>query len=346
MLLAVSPARADWTAILLGQPGEFLSQVNAVTATMQGGEYASAPPSVIDAAGFWTGSGASWTPLFASPTTTGAVYGMDGDTQVGYAGARAALWHGTPESRVDLGPPGGITTTAFAVRGNMQVGQMIVNPANVSHAVMWTGTAASMVDLSPPGMPSCANATDGTLQGGIVQTATGDHATLWNGSAASLMDLNPAGAHTSVINGMVPGVQVGYITSDSFVGRHAGMWNGSAGSFVDLSPPGSSGYTALYATTGSISVGEWAQNGLGRAAINFGTPDSWLGLHQFLPPGFSFSHASSVYQDGNTIYVGGWAFSNANGENEAVLWIGTVPAPGSAAVLLGAGLFAARRRRP
>jgi hypothetical protein len=31
-----------------------------------------------------------------------------------------------------------------------------------------------------------------------------------------------------------------------------------------------------------------------------------------------------VYQDGDTIYVGGYAQGDASGQNEAFLWIGTV----------------------
>lgn len=337
--MAAAPmAHADWTAIPLGQSGESRSEVYAVSAGMQGGAYT---PHLGQAqAGFWTGSADSWTPLFVSQTTIGEVYAIDGQAQAGEAAGRAAVWQGTPDSRVDLGPAG-IISYAYAMRGNIQAGEII--PASFSHAAMWQGTAASMVDLNPTGArQSFAYATDGVLEGGVVYTPDGiPHAALWSGTAASYIDLNPG--RVAYIYGMAPGVQVGYAQTAN---QHAAMWSGTAGSYVDLNPFGSQGGSVLYATTGTISVGDFGLVGDAHAGICFNTPGSWTDLHQFLPTGFTqFSHASSVYQDGNTIYVGGWATNDATGKPEAILWVGTVPAPGSAAVLLSAGIFAARRRR-
>lgn len=337
VLVVAPPAVAQWTAIPLGQPGEFMSQVYAVTPTMQGGIY---DPVSQAQAGYWTGSAESWTPLFASPTTTGDVFAIDSQTQAGDAAGRAAIWRGTSDSRVDIGPSG-MLSYAYAVHGNVEAGEII--PASFSHAAMWQGTAASMVDLNPPGArQSFAYATDGVLEGGVVWTPDGaNHAALWSGTAASYTDLNPPGK-PAYIYGMAPGVQVGY--TESVSGIHAALWNGTAASYVDLGPPGA--FSQLYATTGTVSVGKLALSGPTHAALCFNSPGSWLDLHQFLPAGFTtFSQASSVYQDGYTIYVGGWATRDATGEPEAFLWVGTVPAPGSASTLLGAGILATRRRR-
>jgi hypothetical protein len=138
-----------------------------------------------------------------------------------------------------------------------------------------------------------------------------------------MVDVNPAGSGASEIRSMVPGVQVGYTIAASGV-HTAALWHGTAASYVNLNPPG--GDAELYATTGSVHVGDLGQGGLARAAVNFGTSNSWIGLHQFLPPQYGgFSRASVVYQDGPTIYVGGWADNNASGFTEAILWIGTLP---------------------
>jgi hypothetical protein len=121
---------------------------------------------------------------------------------------------------------------------------------------------------------------------------------------------------------MANGVQVGEM---QFPGSlRAVLWRGTPESFTDLSPPGVS-ISVLYATTGRVHAGRYGQNGLSRAGINFGTPDSWFSLHQFLPAQYqSYSSATSICQDGDRLLVGGYATDSAN-QNEAVLWIGTLP---------------------
>jgi len=123
--------------------------------------------------------------------------------------------------------------------------------------------------------------------------------------------------------GMAPGVQVGYA---NFPGStHAALWRGTTASYVDLTPPGGT-LAKFYATTSVVHVGVLAQGSLARAAVNFGSPNSWVGLQQFLPAQYGgYSQANAVYQNGPTIYVGGWAQNAETGFHEAVLWIGTVP---------------------
>ncbi len=197
---------------------------------------------------------------------------------------------------------------------------MVALPFNVDHAAMWRGTRESFIDLHPAGaIRSYCLATDGTLQGGFADFSNGSHPGVWNGSSQSWKDLTPMGL-SGKVNGMAPGVQVGKV---NFVGsERAALWRGTPESFEDFGPPGVT-YSAFFATTGSIHVGQLIQNGLSRAAINFGTPGSWLGLHQFLPAQYTgYSAAKAVYQDGSTIYVGGYADF---GHREAILWIGTLP---------------------
>src|SRR5215468_2543237 len=109
----------QWTAIRLQPPGAESSDVYAVTATQQGGTY-TPPPFAQAQAGIWSGSATSWT-LLSPPQYSCDVRGMDGSSQVGTVFG-AALWHGTPESRVDLAPVGSVGSTALAVRGSMQAG--------------------------------------------------------------------------------------------------------------------------------------------------------------------------------------------------------------------------------
>jgi hypothetical protein len=211
-----------------------------------------------------------------------------------------------------------------AMRGTMQVGTIRVGPApNDRHAALWLGTPESVVDLHPAGAEwSTARATDGVLQGGYVDWEATNTITpvIWNGSAQSMINLRPGGY--GYLYGMAPGVQVGQVDEPGAI--KAALWRGSAASFVDLSPPGIGG-SRLRATTGRVHVGAFGQSGLARAGVNFNSPESWVSLHQFLPPQYgSFSEAMCVYQAGDTIYVGGWATRNFGG-NEAILWIGTLP---------------------
>lgn len=170
------------------------------------------------------------------------------------------------------------------------------------------------------------------------------HAALWSGSAASFVDLNPPGVLASSIGGMVPGQQVGGYYMPGFAFGHAALWTGTPESMIDLNPPGALG-SGANATCGSAQVGDanlpithWS------AVIWFGSATDYINLHALLPAGQyvqSIARAVSIH-DGH-YYVSGYALG-PNG-NEAWLWIGPVPTPGPGAVLLAAGLLAARRAR-
>jgi hypothetical protein len=318
---AASAAAQQWTAVTLHPAGYWRSEVRAVNAAHQGGDsYTGTSPTE---AGLWAGTPSSWLRL-SPPEASGRVSGMDGPYQVGTVFSRAALWHGTLESRIDLHPvAANFSSIALAVRGNMQVGGTYDGQ---SRAALWRGTAASYVNLHPVGaIRSTAYATDGVLQGGQVDSS---YAALWNGTPQSFINMNPSWAVLSSIRGMAPGVQVGWIQAGAGTSSRAALWTGTPESCIDLHPPGVPGSTRFFATTGRIHVGDGGITGLPSAAhalINFGTPNAWLDLHQFLPAHFTtFSSANAVHQDGDRIFVGGWATSALTGQREAILWIGTL----------------------
>jgi uncharacterized protein (TIGR03382 family) len=339
-------ASAQWTAISLQAPVGEESFVYAAAGARQGGTMLIAATRQI-APVIWNASSASWTPLIGPGPDSGAVWGMSGDSQVGHVRGRATLWHGSAASLVDLHPSSAFNSYANAVAGDQQVGVMHLNNGE-NHAVLWHGSAASAVDLHPPGaFDSSAQATDGTRQGGFVFFAGGQHATIWSGSAASVLDLNPGPAFTSVIRGMAGDQQVGYTysTPPNQNGTHAALWRGSAASLLDLNPF-TNVSSELNATTALAQVGESGDPLLQsyEAAIWFGSAESWVGLGRFLPPGYGQSVATSVSFADGLFYVGGYARKFSTGRFEAILWTG-IPTPGTASVLLAAGLWASRRRR-
>jgi len=318
--------------------------VNAVYGQYQGGGYGSSSGGTAHAA-VWQGSSGSVMNV-APQSNSAGITGMWADQMVGLVGFRATLWQGS--TLIDLQPPGITYSVAYAVRNGEQVGDASP-PATDERAVVWHGTAASMVSLHPAGnvFASQARATDGTHQGGWVRYGTfpnisGYHAAYWSGTAGSFLDLNPFGVSESYINGMAPGQQVGWTWTQA-TGTQAAVWSGASGTWRSFAVPGM-GTSELLATTGTEQVGA-VHPGLPKAAIWFNTASSYLDLHQFLGSNYYDSTATSVYRDGTTIYVGGWAHNGLTNSTEAILWTGTIPAPGAAPLLLAAGLLARRRRR-
>ena len=353
-LVVCASARAQWTAIRLHGPGDYLSRCLSVGNQQQGG-WRQAGPSSPHQPVIWSGSSGSEVNLALTPSDVGEINAQWQGLQGGIFNGHASLWQGTSASRVDLDP--GIANThgtwIQAMRGTQQAGYIIA-PSTASHAAMWNGTAASFVDLNPAGANySYAYATDGTQQGGIADfTIAGQfyqHAALWSGSAASFVDLNPLPLSGSVVTGMVPGQQAGWYHYGPNGGRHAALWSGTAASMIDLHPFPGFGSSQLLATDGAIQVGDSHVPGGGsfvHAGIWFGTAASFVDLHSFLPAGYSSSSATSVFQVGGVIYVGGVASNPLAGTSEAFMWI-NVPAPSTSALVF-AGMLLRRRpgRRP
>ncbi len=329
LLAGAGPAVAQqWSAVRLQPETAQFSNAYAVGAGQQGGDFrdsagVSNPPVI------WEGTSASWMSLAPGNGAVGSVYGIWHGVQVGYLSGRASLWTGTAASMIDLHPPGPIASTALGVRAGMQTGSVVFS-GNSEHAALWRSSAATFVDLHPTGATrSYAFATDGTLQGGTAwfTSPIGEvpHALLWNGAAQGFVDLTPNG-QPSDLYAMAPGVQVGDVCPQG-VACHGAVWHGTAQSFTDLNASG--GASRLFGTTGRIHTGDGVVGsavGAAHAVVNFGRPDAWLDLHQFLPPGYSsFSAGNAVYQDGPTISIGGYAVSDATGQEQAFLWVGPDP---------------------
>jgi hypothetical protein len=311
-LVSVHPVSGQWFATRLHPLGAYDTSLGGLSATRQFGLWQETAFSVQKPV-IWSGA-ASFIDLAPGPTDWGALTGGSDALQFGDFRGRAAIWHGTPSSRVDLDPAGQFGSFVLGAAGSEQVGVR----GSPQRATLWRGTAASMVDLHPAGaLESGAHGTDGTRQGGYVHFNT-EHAALWSGTAASVVDLNPPGAGSSGIYGMVPGQQVGFATVGAQGLLHAIIWSGTAASFVDLNPPGNT--SQLFATCGSAQVG--ILNG-GQAAIWFGTATSVVNLHSFLPASYYLSFATCVHEKNGTFYVGGWARQSSGTPQEAFLWVGT-----------------------
>lgn len=131
----------------------------------------------------------------------GLAHGIGGDHQVGVTvrddSDHATLWRGSPESAVDLHPPGTtfFQSDAVATDGTQQVGIGWTRGAK-TRALLWHGTADSCVDLTPASATaSGATACTHGIQVGYVQHDDElDRATLWAGRevCVSLHDLVPA----------------------------------------------------------------------------------------------------------------------------------------------------------
>ncbi|MCW5946064.1 MAG: PEP-CTERM sorting domain-containing protein [Fimbriimonadales bacterium] len=139
----------------------------------------------------WRGSAES---AIVLSTLSSEANDTDGFQQVGAVGMggpfHAALWTGTPESFVDLNPPGSNASWAYSVAKGQQVGYAGVN--NISHAALWFGTPQSYVDLHPyPTGGSTLFGTNGIQQvGQISVVGVGSHAGVWSGTAESFVNLH------------------------------------------------------------------------------------------------------------------------------------------------------------
>lgn len=147
---------------------------------------------------------------------------------------RAALWHGTAQSFVDLHPQDADSSAAFSTDGSTQVGVIIENRRSI--ATIWRGSASDRTDLSPTtNANSVAIDIDESTQVGYAQipSQNGSHPfpVAWNGTAESMITLlpdlpsNASGAAVAIDEGVIVGN----------VGSQAGLWlRPDAGSFINL----------------------------------------------------------------------------------------------------------------
>lgn len=346
--LGASTADAQWTVTNLHPANAVRSEAHGLWGGQQVGE-------VFDANGvmhasMWSGTAASWVDLDPAGNGSSAL-GASAGRQVGFlyvdpSTTHASLWSGTAASRVDLNPTGTEWTAsqANAISGNQQVGQ-VSNDGGVNHASLWTGTAASWIDLSPVGAApftsSNALSIDAGREVGWATVNGSSHASLWSGTAASWVDLNPAGSLGSTAYGISGDQQAG---SASFSGSpHAGIWHNTAASWLDLNPSGAT-VSVAFGTYSGWQAGYAAVGGKFRASLWNGSAASWQDLSLALPANWTTSIAESVWSDGTTLFVSGYARDVAAGRYEAMLWSRPIPEPGTGALIGLVALLAGRRR--
>ncbi|MDQ2986792.1 MAG: hypothetical protein M3R13_08740 [Armatimonadota bacterium] len=258
----------------------------------------------------WAGSAKGWTDLHNKDYFDTRALGIGGAQQVGLGRVsaerqEALLWHGTPESVVNLHPSLGYESSrADDTDGSQQVGKVQTAPKGISHAALWSGTSESFVDLNPDGFAgSEARGVAGGEQVGKGNFGGNGHALLWFGSSQNYVDLNPG-----------PNNEWGSEAEDTN-GRHQ------------------VGLVRAVATGFQFHAARWT-----------GTPGSFFDLHNLLPSQFIGSGAESramgIDEFGNIV---GWAADLSDGGRaKAVLWR-PVPEPCSAIALGGMLLLLAAR---
>jgi hypothetical protein len=334
----------NWQAIILHAPGQgFHSFAYGVSGPLQVGTQnnravvwnGTAAPTLLPNPGFGWSDGRG----IDGGRMVGEVLDITGPTARGFA----ALWHSPEQDPVLLHPSWADHSRAFAIKGDQQVGDIRANGSSYPRAALWRGTPGSYVTLHPAGADqSWAYATDGVRQGGSVWTSNGDHAALWNGAAESFVSLNPPGSTWAEVRAMAPGVQVGFARVPGNPDQQAALWRGSAATYLNMNPEGSL-RSAILGTNGSLHVGQAWFRSISDAVLWWGdNPNDYVNLHQLLGGGFGSSRATGVHVEGDTVYVTGIA--SGQGER-AVLWIGTIPSPSGAIVMLGGLALLGRRRR-
>jgi hypothetical protein len=236
---------------------------------------------------------------------------------------------------VDLNPAGFMSSRAFNLSDNQQVGAGIrtgADPFFDVHALLWSGSAASAVDLHPHGFRYTeAHGVSAGYQVGVgwgPATSTpdfpggADHALLWNGSAASVVDLHPSsGFFESAAIDVWHGQQVGFgpVGAGPLGPSHALLWAGSSESAIDLNPDWltfSEAYAVSDGQQVGIGYGPGTDNAIS-ALLWSGSADSAIDLN---PTGFLQSFAIDV-SDG---LQAGYGWNPATGShNHALVWSGS-----------------------
>jgi hypothetical protein len=267
------------------------------------------------------------------PVSGGEVGGF-GNTGGAPSRAHAAYWSPAHPGGVDLNPAGYDGTAVWGVGGGQQVG------GGGGRALLWRGSAASAVDLHPAGgyAWSVAYGTNGSRQVGTAQASARDNARnaiLWDGTAASAVDLKPAGFAVSEAYATdgVRQVGAGHV-SPQVEAYRALMWSGSAASAVDLHPA-----AAGYATSRALGVGGGQQVGVGAGPVTGDWPHAllWTGSAASAVNLNPAGYAASQAYDTNGAFQVGWAFDEASGRQDAVLWNGSAEGFVNLGAVLGAG---------
>lgn len=344
-----APPVQHYTMIDLTPAGATTAAAVGVSGAQQLGNVgfpsAAAPGTTENHVVLWSGGANGFTDLGVGTATA-----VGDGQQVGFdAFGQAALWTGTPESRVFLTPVGWNTSAASGVGGGQQVGtanqQRVCGEKKgacgsgtytVFQPFLWTGSAASAVNLTPFGLgfgAGRAYGTDGLQQVGVGWKVVGfgaystPNAMLWSGTADSAVNLNPVGSGESTAYAVAGGQQVGYAYSF----QHAMLWTGSAESAVDLHPAGFESSQAR-ATNGVQQAGfGWApgpaQVNRQHALVWSGSAASVVDLNQFMPLGFTDAAATGIDAAGNVVGSATYVSAGGPASAHAVMWVPSDAAP-------------------
>jgi hypothetical protein len=223
---------------------------NAVYNGRQGGTVVVGPLGTArDHAALW-GPGGNFVDLHpgAEVAIHSSLAAMDGTTQGGsffdpssagatFALSRPCLWHGTPESFVDLTPLGYLTGEVRGVGGGQQVGATF--DSFLGAAALWSGTPESFVNLQPEeAFASAAGCTDGVNQYGAILVVVPDVALVpvrWSGTAESWVSMGVPAGLSGEVHATHGGYQVGRTTApDGSSDSRACIWTAGPGSYADL----------------------------------------------------------------------------------------------------------------
>ncbi len=236
---------------------------------------------------------------------------MNGYPEAGY-------WVGN--SFNSLHPGGNYTySVARGLDGNQQVGY--ADLGGEQHAMVWHGNAISWTDLHPNGyLQSWASSVYEHVQVGAALDQSGSRAAMWHDTANSFVDLHLGGYVDSAATDIDRDVIVGYATAYSNV-QQAVIWDANTG-VATVVHPWYATESVLNGVYDGLAVGEVSDaSGEYYATIWFLDGMFTLDLAQFMPSGYSFSAAFSVWKDGNDIVVAGQALHNATGETHGVIWV-------------------------
>jgi hypothetical protein len=315
-------------------------------------------------AAVWSGSAGSFINLHPAGYDHSEAMATSGSEVVGYAttlslGVPHAMLFTGGGGAINLNPADSIYSIAYGAAPGKQVGFALIGASHISHAGMWFSSAASWVVLHPAGYATSeAWGVAGDMQVGWAEPHEGGaHAILWRGAASSAINLNPPGASASIAYA-TDGIRQGGFSiftpsASSPGGSHATLWSSSAMSVIDLHPHPSFGYVSsqVWAMHGEYQVGFATRtppnkfHPLSRAMLWNGSADSFVDLHNFLPPQYSSSEARGMDDLGN-IY-GSAIFTNPADQTSmthAIMW--AVPEPSSLSLLLPVAItLLARHRR-
>ena len=223
---------------------------------------------------YWSGSSDSMVTPSTGGYTSSSISSLSANWAGGYVsdgdelkGRHATIWNLSNNTMIDLNPSeyfSIVNAIAGANGGNPGVQAGSVRGITDAHvnAALWHGTAASYTSLAPANSFSTnvfALSPDGAYQGGyeLIQTPNPlvqvSHAALWHGTADSFVDMHPtnfAGIVSSIIEGMIDGLQVGFVNGvdkqdQNF--NYAFLWSGSADQYFNLQSVLPSNYTSSQA---------------------------------------------------------------------------------------------------